>query len=349
VFRAVKAHLEYILFFLSSDTWRLRFAQSGGQAEGGTKWPAASGSVLLFSGGLDSFAGALHLAERGTPLILVSHVTANHDTSKAQTALARVVRRRLRATEHLQIRVGCRDASGKGFAFPHDANREDTQRTRSFVFVVLAALAARRRGFREIVMLAENGQMAVNLPLTTARVGGFSTHTAHPEFMVRMSDVLTETLGFDIALQNPFLYETKAEVVARIRPDLRKPILASVSCWRARRGRTVPLHCGECVPCLIRRIALEYNGLSEAYERDLLAEDLAQPAIDDTGKRNLLELAQFVASVRGSTTQASLEDSHPELINESFDAAKAGGMYRRFSAEATTVFGRYPQIAGILG
>ena len=57
-------------------------------------------------------------------------------------------------------------------------NLENSQRTRSFLFLVLGALAARRAGHIEIVYLAENGQMAIHLPLTQGRIGAFSTHTA---------------------------------------------------------------------------------------------------------------------------------------------------------------------------
>ena len=68
----------------------------------------------------------------------------------------------------------------------------------------------------DVVVIAENGQMAIHLPLTTARIGGFSTHTAHPEFVRMMGKLLSTLLDYPIRIENPFLYMTKAEVVAAV-------------------------------------------------------------------------------------------------------------------------------------
>src|SRR5690606_21825621 len=101
------------------------------------------------------------------------------------------------------------------FHFPTDEERENTQRTRSFLFLSLAALTARRVGFRKIISIAENGQFAIHLPLNPSRVGPFSTHTANPKFVDLAKEIFIKLLSLDnLVIENPFLYKTKGEVVS---------------------------------------------------------------------------------------------------------------------------------------
>jgi hypothetical protein len=50
---------------------------------------------------------------------------------------------------------------------------ENSQRSRSYLFLTLAALCARRVGHDEVLVIAENGQMAIHLPITQARIGPY--------------------------------------------------------------------------------------------------------------------------------------------------------------------------------
>ena len=51
--QAVVADIVYALHLLSRDTWRIHLQPAPGAPEGYTPWPDASGSTLLFSGGLE--------------------------------------------------------------------------------------------------------------------------------------------------------------------------------------------------------------------------------------------------------------------------------------------------------
>jgi hypothetical protein len=198
-------------------------------------------------------------------------------------------------------------------------------------------------------MIAENGQMAIHLPLSAARIGAFSTHTAHPEFVSQASEFFTQLLQYSITIENPYLYRTKAEVVEKLVSTHKSAVALSVSCWRGSRLGKSFNHCGQCIPCLIRRIALEHNNLLLAeYERDLLLEDVASLPPTDDGKRNLAELGEFAYAFT-TQTDGELMLSYPDLINEHLDANAAIAMYRRFAGEAGAVFGRYPQVAAFIG
>jgi hypothetical protein len=64
----------------------------------------------------------------------------------------------------------------------------------------------------QVVYIAENGQMAVHLPLTQARIGAFSTHTAHPEALAKAEEYFNTVLDRAIQIVNPYVHKTKAEV-----------------------------------------------------------------------------------------------------------------------------------------
>ena len=351
VFEGALEELQFALYRLSHDAWQIRFTQRPGTLESPRDWTSdAKGKVLLFSGGLDSLAAAVHYGSEGEQIQLSSHVTANRAVSSAQERLHEYLERRFPGQfSRMAIRVGGASKPSRGLPFPSDHHREETQRTRSFLFLALGALAARRRGFRDVVMIAENGQMAIHLPLTAGRISAFSTHTAHPEYVHSIGQVLSRLLDYSIRIANPFLYMTKAEVVRATVTEHPETLQHAVSCWKASRVAGEKNHCGFCVPCLVRRIAVEAHGVVvPEYKRDLLTEDVESAPPEDDGKRNLVELGEFVTLFENARSQAELEDLFPDLINPNIDAAEAAEMYRRFAAEARAVFNRYPTIRDFL-
>jgi hypothetical protein len=200
------------------------------------------------------------------------------------------------------------------------------------------------------VTIAENGQMALHLPLTAARAGAFSTHTAHPEFVRLAEEIFSVILRYPFSFWNPYLYLTKAEVIKQLPEQLRSSMSKAVSCWRASRV-TGFTHCGECVPCLVRRIALESIGVQlDEYERDLFALPVGDLPPEDRGKRNLIDLMLFVrqCALFDLANPASSVETFPDLVNPEVDLQEAMAMYHRFSGEAMAVFARHPSLAMLL-
>lgn len=347
-FQSVADNLRFALARVSSDAWSFDFVQREGTPEHGRMWlQDREGKVLLFSGGLDSVAAAVMYGESKEQIYLASHFTSNQVVKGAQHSAYGYLQEQFPGQfTYLPFRVSGKDRAADGFPFPQE--REETQRTRSVLFLTLAALVARREGIQDVVVIAENGQMAIHLPLSSARIGAFSTRTAHPEFVGIMGDVLSTLLDHPIKIENPFLYRTKAEVVAPA-VERHQPIIAgTVSCWKAARVSGQERHCGYCIPCLSRRIALETNGLElSEYKRDILREEISTLGPDDEGKRNLVELIEFVSVFACSYPQAELEIMYPELFNTEIDSALAIEMYRRFAAESLTIFDRYPLVKAI--
>ena len=330
--------IEEILRLLSQDGWTIVLRQGAGTAETRPAPRVASGTTLLFSGGLDSLAAAVEYGRGATTLELVSHRTRNSHTISTQNELAALLVGRGFNVSHRHFFV----SSVPGGATDLDHDAENTQRTRSFVFLVLGAIVARRTGNYDLVYLAENGQMAIHLPLTTARIGAFSTHTAHPDVLVAMERFLGTALDVPLRLVNPYVLRTKREVVEVVRQGLPEAMALASSCWRNAHLPAGATHCGACVPCYVRRIAIEHSGPdATAYARDPWTEDIGALPADDIGRRNFVDLAEFVVRF-GTATNEELMSEFPELISDTFDTIGVIDMYRRFAAEARDVLGRYP-------
>lgn len=350
-FERIKDDLLQALIVLSNDNWILNFRQRDGQPEPLQQRDEKDGVALLFSGGLDSFSAAARFLRAGTQLYLISHVTHNRVIEESQKALVHILDSHFgRECERFSYRVYGR--SQGAVTFPSEDDRENTQRTRSFLFLALAALSARRIGIKKVLTIAENGQFAIHLPLNSARVGPFSTHTAHPEFIYYMEKMLRVLLSYeDLIIENPYVYMTKSEVLSDLGSDMYKYIASSVTCWKASRVTDVN-HCGICIPCISRRIALEHLKIDLAeYKRDLFKEDVEALPPDDTGKRNFNDLAEFISNFRKYTPRKKdyLLEKFWELYNEHFDQDEVINMYARFSAEAYGVLSKYPTLKKLIG
>lgn len=344
-FQRIQDELNFALYVLGPDNWLLRFTPAVGEPERVTEWPDRGGTTLLFSGGLDSGSAAVQLLEAGGAVTLVSHYTQNPAVRGSQDRIAAYLRDTFGDLDRVAARITGRNIAGN--PFPADGEREFTQRTRSFMFLVLGAIVARRRGQHELVMLAENGPMAIHLAISTARMGLFSTHTAHPEYIQEMERILSAVLNFVVRVENPFLYATKGEVVAPLLPGHVAVVRESVSCWKAAR-HAIP-HCGECIPCLVRRVSLERNGYhAQDYVRDLLAENIAALSESDEGKRNLVDLADFALAWSAGQPAEALRRRFPDIVNIAVDEAQAVGLYTRFGEEVLAVLASYPNVQAIL-
>ena len=253
--------LEKTLNFLTGDLWQLRFRPRPSSAK--RLVPAAKrlridepSCVSLFSGGLDSFIGAVDLLVAGEQPLFVSHYWDGTTSSHQKFCLDRL-KAQYKAKELLSLRAR--------IGFPADAveknSTENTQRGRSFLFFALAALAASSLKRKTTIYVPENGLISLNVPLDPLRLGALSTRTTHPYYMARWNELLG-ALGVDATLVNPYRFKTKGAMVVDCKDNafLRKHAKHTMSCSHPDGGRWTresPGHCGRCVPCLIRRGALK--------------------------------------------------------------------------------------------
>lgn len=337
--------IEYILRLLSNDAWHIGLRQIPGNPESELSIQHNNGKTLLFSGGLDSLAAAIEFGSSDPHFQLVSHITRGKQTIGAQNALVSLLASMGTVLQHRNFRI-----SGKSVPPGEDIDfsAESSQRTRSFLFLVLAALCARREGHIDIVMIAENGQMAINLPLTQGRIGAFSTHTAHPEVLYEMEIFLRGVLKIPFRIFNPYIHKTKGEVVKIIWDNLPEAIPITISCWKAERLTGSSNHCGECIPCLVRRIALDSHGTDPTdYRRDLLAETVSSLPVDDDGRRNFVDYAEFIFLME-QLTENDIMSEWPELFSPHIEPRETINMYKRATLEARSCFGKYPGLENFM-
>ncbi len=350
-FERIKTLLNSALLILSRDNWEIDFIEKKGNPVSRLEWQKKEGAVLLFSGGIDSMCAASDFLNKNQDLVLVSHNThANKVVEKSQKQVHKVLEEYYKKkVRHIHIKVYARKA--EKYSFPAPKERENTQRTRSFLFLALAAIVTRRCGYNKVLYMAENGQFAIHLPLNTARVGPFSTQTADPHFILHAQSIFQTLLrNSDFQIVNSFLYKTKAEVVALLPKPLYSEIHNSVSCWMI---SYVPgeKHCGVCIPCISRRIALEYNGIKlNEYHTDIFKTDINSLSDDDSGKKNITDYLEFITRFKKVTAQNKLDliCSFPELINPSFDENEALKLYERVSQQSFNVFKKYPKVLKLL-
>lgn len=352
LFERVKSDIEHALYVVSKDNWKLNFISKKGVPITEFEWQNKEGAVLLFSGGVDSMCAASEFIKNNKDLVLMSHNShANHVIDSCQKNVHDALEKYYKkSVKHIHIKVYGRNHND--FPFPKDDSRENTQRTRSFLFLALAALVTRRSGFNRIQYMAENGQFAIHLPLNSARVGPFSTHTADPEFVILVEKIFRILLcNSNFQIQNPFLYYTKAEVFALLPDELKKNAIVSASCWMISRIQDNK-HCGYCIPCISRRIATEYNKtIFKEFHVDIFNTDVSKLNDDDDKKRNLIDYLEFVSKFRNiaDSNKHDLLFEFPELYNNSFDFDSAINLYCRVSEQSFEVFKKYPKVLKIVG
>lgn len=262
------------LNFLTTDRWSLHFT-------GGAKHPSTPAkvnrpdvdAVTLLSGGLDSLIGAIDLTGGGKSLLAVSQTVRGDRSTQAKFAKS------IDGVEHLALNHN---------AITHQHGKETSQRARSLAFIAFGILAASSTarydaGEDVTLYLCENGFIAINPPLTPARLGSLSTRTAHPQFLGSIQEVL-ENVGLDIVIENPYRKHTKGEMLRDCSDQTLLSSLAGESTSCGRFQRFGYRHCGRCVPCQVRRAAFLKWGAVDSTEyvyRDLGRRDGDHAAFDD--------------------------------------------------------------------
>lgn len=337
--------LEDLLRLLSNDAWRITFRHQAGEPDEESPLGNKPGRTLLFSGGVDSMAAALQLGLEGGALQLVSHTTHNQRISGVQDDLFAMLRELGLDPVHRKFQVSAMSKPpGEDLTF----EAESSQRTRSFLFLTLAVLCARRAEHKEVVYIAENGQMAIHLPLTQGRIGAFSTHTAHPDVLAKAQQFFSSATGFSVRIYNPYVHKTKAEVTKIVWDNLKPALAKTISCWKTARLTDAVTHCGFCVPCIIRRVGIEFHGADPtAYARDLFSESFSELAPSDDGRRNLADFGEFVMRI-SNYPEMEIMTEWPDLYSEEIDAPAVIRMYKRAAFEAKSVLKKYPGLAPIL-
>ena len=270
------AQVNQLASFVSNDDWNFEFVRLrhpkttliGRQI-------APNSSVSLFSGGLDSLCGAAAALRRGDCPVFVTHGPPAN--SRVESIITRLSKELNYSGPSPRV-VGFRFQSsalgtdGKRSLFP-----ERSRRTRPVLYLCLAGAVALECEIPTIY-LNENGVLAINLPLGPNFHGSLISRHAHPETLRRFESVLLKFWEGNEApkVLNPFSEQTKGEQLSILGPA--SPMAAeTISCeyagqqvariigWLKENGHAYQdvRECGLCLPCLVRRTAMEFAGVPD--------------------------------------------------------------------------------------
>jgi hypothetical protein len=105
----------------------------------------------------------------------------------------------------------------------HDSGmqlKNKLSRSRGVVFTLIGAACAYLMGQR-VLCVYENGIGAINLPYRASAVGLDHSRSVHPLTLLMVSDVVSELLGEEFRVKNPFLLWTKAKMCKALAEDAR--------------------------------------------------------------------------------------------------------------------------------
>lgn len=302
--------LQRLLAYLSTDRWTLQFVEGGilPQPNRQLEHPTED-CVVLLSGGLDSYIGAIDLVEQGRRPLAVSQMVRGD--GEKQVAFA------------AEIGGGLRHFQANHNADVPDPENPPSQRARSIIFlaygVFMATTLARYHAGEEITLyVCENGFIALNPPLTGGRLGSLSTRTTHPIVLSLLQQVL-DAAGLRVRIVNPYRFKTKGEMLHEC---LGQPLLAAHAHQTTSCGRFKQFgykHCGRCVPCQVRRAAFHaWCGQDSTYYvyDNLALDDDEHAGFDDVrsaligiGERREMGTARWL----GSTLSSNLVADKPAL------------------------------------
>lgn len=258
-----------ILGFLTGDKWSVVFRKSNkvySQRENKNRIHLNINNcncISLFSGGLDSFCGAIKLLEDGMSPCLVGH-NEYPKLRKKQKAFIETFQKLYSDQSVKFVSFSANSHAPKTIDGDTLEGTENTSRGRSLLFLCAALSIAGIMGDNIPVYIPENGFIGLNIPLTNGRKGTCSTRTTHPYFLNELSDIL-KIVGINNPIYNFFAFSTKREIVNSVKDKeaFKKHYIDTISCshpclarYNKKGHNEYPINCGYCYPCLIRKSSL---------------------------------------------------------------------------------------------
>ena len=288
----LKQALQETLAFLSDETYQFEFVAAASPLAEKQGYFDFSDSlvdtdeVALFSGGLDSFAGAVDgIIGNNRKMTLVGH----HSSDKVKSVQKNLVKNLAekghdKKVNYISVAVRNKDSRAV----------EYTQRTRSFLFASLAACIMHMMG-KDRFSFYENGVVSLNLPITKDIRGGRATRTTHPKVIDGFAQIFSLALGKEIKIDHPFQWFTKKEIILKIKEHGVQDMLAKTnSCTRPRIWTKHEKHCGMCSQCIDRRFGILAADLAEHEDASNYMIDLLLADRSDDEDNGMVMAASYV-------------------------------------------------------
>ncbi|MFZ5552479.1 MAG: hypothetical protein ACOZCO_05130 [Bacteroidota bacterium] len=222
--------------------------------------------VCLFSGGLDSLAGALQSLGEGKNLILISHRSNNIGVSQIQKGILN----RLMTDFPERIQPFHFSCNLKG-----ERAVEETQRTRIFLYTSIA-ISLMNLASDEAINIFENGITSINVSKRQDAINARASRTTHPKTLFLLQNFFSLLADKEVKLNHPFLLKTKSDVLNIIKEAGKASYINStLTCTKTFlkfKNDSSASHCGRCSQCIDRRIAAfstELEDYDATYDMDI--------------------------------------------------------------------------------
>ena len=275
---AVQNSLTDALSYVTGDNWTFRFL-SGAKPltvrQSSLDFKRGSYVVLPFSDGLDSFLQWQLLKKEEPDANILRVHTASRASNKERNTLIDAFGGSADQRLAMPISLSVRD------------HAEPTYRTRTFLFFLIAALAAHKFGTKRVV-IGENG-VGTYGPGMVPFGGEYPHRTTHPAFTRRLSVFINRLLESEVVFEHPQQFRTKGQVLKHaVRLGVRG-WERTHSCTRNARNQLDKLPCGICGGCLLRCTAMHAAGLSDGK---YFWDDLSGMSLDDCRSRRNARVAK---------------------------------------------------------
>ncbi|MDB9822662.1 hypothetical protein OAC89_03085 [Deltaproteobacteria bacterium] len=265
--------------------------------------------VSLFSGGLDSLSGVLDLLTKGEhKVILVSH-QSQAGTIKTQRNLIEALHRKY-PDRLLHYKFECTLRGTRA--------REESQRTRSFLYTSIAYAIASAYS-KEAFQVYENGVTSINFRRREDLANARASRTTHPQSIGKIANLFSLIGDTRFSIELPYLWLTKADVIAKLKKQSPDLISSAVSCSRTFQTQGIASHCGLCFQCVDRRIASHAVECEKYDHRGLYTFDVISDSVDDREARTtLLDYVRQAISLSNNSAD-KFEDEYLVEVAELLD------------------------------
>ena len=260
--------------------------------------------VMLFSGGLDSLAGAIDRLNSfpNRQLCLINHMS-NNRTIRTQRSLIEKLREKY-PDRIFPYTFECR--------FKKLKSRDETQRTRMFLFSAIA-FAICNYYSKDELFIYENGVTSLNLSKQTDVINARSSRTTHPK-VIGLLQKLYSYFSADFIIRTPYYKKTKEDIIKLFNQYQEVDLIqSSVSCSSTRDTHEEFPHCGCCSQCIDRRFAVYAAGLQEADFTYAL--DVTRDPLDLETRHRITALLYFAEHEIGDSKYDFLKKHSQEIMD----------------------------------
>jgi 7-cyano-7-deazaguanine synthase in queuosine biosynthesis len=337
------------LYFATEDKWTFVFVKQPPRTIWRTMFGKAESRamrgnpdcVVLFSGGIDSLCATVEgIADFSQRPLALSFRAANQ-VAHDQDQLIQALQERFSTWRLQHISFASHRYGG--------SEPDPSQRTRAFVLAALGCAVAESLGI-DTVLLADNGYVSINPPISAELAGALASRGTHPLFLRLVNHLVALLFPVPPKVLNPLADRTRAEALEiLIRHGCQDLVSRTLTCGKFRsrhQSRAVP-HCGICSQCVDRRFAVIQAGLEEIDPASRYVVDIFRQELVGTEAIKVAPMyARFAQQTAVMSPEAILahvpqlrDCLDPESDDPENDAFELADLLWRHSNEVTAVLG----------